>query len=121
VAAKFSSINSLQLQPHLDGDVEKLIGVMWFSWISSGYGDLRIFMELHRRLFLLLRLRDRCCLVDPFGNFSHTTNNVRPSQGVEAAVAHRQHGLDVEDEGHLKNFVVIFVFVEMFCTVRYFS
>jgi hypothetical protein len=27
-----------------------------------------------------------------------------------AAAARRRHGLDVEDEGHLKNFDVIFVF-----------
>jgi hypothetical protein len=38
--------------------------------------------------------------------------------GAAAASARHQHGLKVEDEGHLKDFDVIFVFVEVFCTIR---
>jgi hypothetical protein len=37
-----------------------------------------------------------------------------------AAAVHRPHGLEVEDKGHLKYFVVIFVFVEVLCIVRWF-
>jgi hypothetical protein len=36
VAMMSSSIKSPRLQPHLDGNVEKLVGVVWFSRISSG-------------------------------------------------------------------------------------
>jgi hypothetical protein len=103
-------IKSPRLQPRLGGDVEKLVGVKWFSRISSGCGDLRIAKELHRRLFLLLRLYDRCGLLDPFSDFPSTTNNARPALGRAAAVTRRRHGLEVEDEGHLKDFVVIFFF-----------
>jgi hypothetical protein len=94
--------------------------VVWFSRISSGCEDLWIVKELHLRLFLLLRLRDGCGLLDPFGDFPSATNNVRPAQGGAAAAARRRHGLKVEDEGHLKDFVVIFVFIEVLCTVRHF-
>jgi hypothetical protein len=34
-------------------------------------------MELHRRIFLLLRLRDGCDLLGPFGNFPSATSNIR--------------------------------------------
>jgi hypothetical protein len=51
---------------------------------------------------------------------SSATNNVRPTQGGAAAVAHRRHGLEVEDEGLLKDLVVIFVFLEIFCTFQCF-
>jgi hypothetical protein len=44
-----------------------------FFWL----GDLRIYMELHRRLFLLLRLRVECGLLDLFDDFPFATNNVR--------------------------------------------
>jgi hypothetical protein len=37
--------------------------------------------------------------------------------GAVAAARHR-HGLEVEDEGHLKNFDVIFLVVDMFCPMR---
>jgi hypothetical protein len=50
------TIRSLRLQPHLGGNIERLVGVVWFSRILSGCGDLRIVKELHRQLFLLLRL-----------------------------------------------------------------
>jgi hypothetical protein len=43
-----------------------------------------------------------------------------PALRGAAATARRRHGLKVEDKGHLKNFDVIFVFVEMFCNVCYF-
>jgi hypothetical protein len=75
---------------HLSDDVEKLVGVVWFPGNSSGWRDLRIIMELHRRLFHLLRLRDGCGLLDSFGNFSSATNNVMPGEG-EAAPAASHH------------------------------
>jgi hypothetical protein len=64
--------------------------------------------------------RDGCGLLDPFSDFPSATNNVRPTQGGAAAAARRRHGLEVEDEGLLKDLVVIFVFLEMLCTVRCF-
>jgi hypothetical protein len=79
VAVASSPIKSSRLHPHLGGNVEKLVGVVWFSRTSSGCGDLRIAKELHRRLFLILHLRDGCGLLDPFGNFPSATNNVRPA------------------------------------------
>jgi hypothetical protein len=60
------AIRSPRLQPHLDGNVERLVGVVWSSKISSGCGDLRIVKELHRQFFLLLRLWDGYGLLDPF-------------------------------------------------------
>jgi hypothetical protein len=57
------AIRSLWLQPHLGGNVERLVGVVWSLRISSDCGDLRIVKELHRQFFLLLRLRDRCGLL----------------------------------------------------------
>jgi hypothetical protein len=74
-------------------------------------------MKLHRQLFLHLCLSEGCGLLDPFDEFSSAINNVRPTQGGAAAATRRRHGLEVEDEGHLKDFVVIFIFVEVFCTV----
>jgi hypothetical protein len=41
----------------------------------------------------------------------------RTTQGGAAAMAHRRHGLYVEDEGLLKNIVVIFIFLEVLYTV----
>jgi hypothetical protein len=120
VVTAFRAIRSLRLQPHLGGNVEKLVGVVWCSRISSSCGDLRIVKELHWQFFLLLRLRDGCGLLDPFGDFPSATNNVRPTQGGAAAVARRRHGLKVKDEGLLKDLVVIFVFLEVLCTVRCF-
>jgi hypothetical protein len=46
VAVSSSPIISLRLQPYLDGDVEKLVGVVWSSRTSSGCGDLQIVKEL---------------------------------------------------------------------------
>jgi hypothetical protein len=46
VAAASRAIRSPHLQPHLDGNVERLVGVVWSSRISSGCGDLRIIKEL---------------------------------------------------------------------------
>ena len=120
VTASSLSIMSSQFQSHLGGDVEKLEGVVCFSKTFSGGGDLRIVVELHRRFILLLRHRDGCGLFDPFGDFPSATNNVRPAQGGAAAAARRRHGLEVEDEGHLNGLVVIFICVEVFCTVRCF-
>jgi hypothetical protein len=120
VAAASHAIRSPWLQPHLGGNIERLVGVVWSSRFSSGCGDLRIIKELHRQFFVLLCLRDGCGLLDPFGDFPSATNNVRPTRGGAAAAVHRRHGLKVEDEGLLKNFVVIFVFLGMFCTFRCF-
>ena len=110
VAATLLAIMSPQFQPHLDGNVEKLMGVVWFSSTSSGGGGLRIVMELHRQIILLLRLRDGCGLLDPFGDFPSTSNNVRLALGGAAAAARRRHGLEVEDEGHLKDLGGFFLF-----------
>jgi hypothetical protein len=101
------AIRSLRLQTHLGGNIERLVGVVWSLRISSGCGDLRIIKELHRQFFLL-HLRDGCGLLDPFGDFTSATNNVRPTQRGAAAATRRRHGLEVEDEGLLKNLVVIF-------------
>jgi hypothetical protein len=114
VVAAPRTIRSPQLQPHLSGNIERLVGVVWYSRISSGCGDLWIIKELHRQFFLLLRLWDGCGLFDPFDDFPSATNNVRPTQG---GAAHRRHGLDVEDEGLLKDLVVIFIFLGVLCTV----
>jgi hypothetical protein len=117
VVAALRAIRSPRLQPHLGGNIERHVGVVWSSRISSNCGYLQIVKELHRQFFLLLRLRDGCGLLDPFGDFPSATNNVRPTQEGAAAAAHRWHGLEVEDEGLLTNFVVIFVFLEVLCTV----
>jgi hypothetical protein len=81
------AIRSPQLQSRLGGNVEKLVGVVWSSRISSGCGDLRIVKKLHRQFFLLLRLWDGCGLLDPLGDFPSATNNVRlrPTHGGAAA------------------------------------
>jgi hypothetical protein len=47
-------------------------------------------------------------------------NNVMPALEGAAAAARRRHGLEVEDKGHLRDFVIIFIFIEMLCTVRCF-
>jgi hypothetical protein len=82
-------IRSSRLQPHLDGNIERLVGVVWSSRISSGCGDLRIVKELYRQFFLLLCLRDGCGLVNPFSDFPSTTNNVRPTQGGAVVAVRR--------------------------------
>jgi hypothetical protein len=97
-------------------DVEKLAGVVWFSRTSSSRGDFWIVKELHQRLFILLCFWDRYALLELFGDFLSPTNNVRPAQGGVAVVARHRHGLEVENEGHLKDFV----FVEVLCTARCF-
>jgi hypothetical protein len=114
------AIRSPQLQPHLGASVERLVGVVWSLRISYGCGDRWIVKELHRHFFLLLRLQDRCGLLDPFGDFPSATNNIKPTQGVAAAAARSRHGLEVEDAGLLKDLIVIFVFLEVLCTVRCF-
>ena len=77
-------------------------------------------MELHRQFILLLRLWDGCGFLDPFGDFPSATNNVRPVLGGAAAAGRHRPGLEVEDEGHLKDLAIVFVFVEVFCTARCF-
>jgi hypothetical protein len=54
------------------------------------------------------------------GDFPCVTNNVRPALGGAAAATRSRHGLDVEEEGHLKEFIVILVFIEVFCTIHCF-
>jgi hypothetical protein len=110
-------IRSSWLQSHLAGNIERLVGVVWSSRFLSGYGDLRIVKELHRQFFLLLRLRDGCGLLNLFDDFPSATNNVRSSQGGAAAAARHRHGLEVEDEGLLKDLIVIFTFLGILCTV----
>jgi hypothetical protein len=80
VVAVPCAIESSRLQPHLGGNIERLVGVVWSSRILSGYRDLRIVKELHRQFFLL-RLQGGCGLLDPFGDFPSATNNGRPTQG----------------------------------------
>jgi hypothetical protein len=91
------------------------VGVVWSSRISSGCEDLRIVEKLHRQFFLFLRLPGRCGLLDSFGDFLSATNNIKPTKGRAAAAARRRHGLEVKDEGLLKDLIVIFVFLEVLC------
>ena len=77
-------------------------------------------MELHRQFILLLRLRNECDLLESLGGFQSAINNVRPALGGAGAAARRRHGLEVEDEEHLKDLVVIFDYFKVFCTVRCF-
>jgi hypothetical protein len=88
---------------------------------SSGSGDLRIVKEVDRQLLLLPRIQDGCGLLDLFDDFPSTINNIMPAQeGVAAAAAARhRHGLVVEDEGFLKDFVVNFIFLVVLCIVIY--
>jgi hypothetical protein len=90
------------------------MGVVWSLRILFSCGDLWIVKELHRQIFLLLRLWDGCGLFDPFGDFPSATNNVRPTQGGAAAAAHRRHGLEIEDEGLLKDLVIFLFFLKFF-------
>jgi hypothetical protein len=113
-------IRSPRLQPHLGGNIDTLVGVVWSSRILSGCGNLRIVKELHRQFFFLFRLRSKCGLLEPFGDFPSATNNIRPTQEGATTAAHRRHDLKVEDEGLLKDLIVIFIFLGMLCTVRYF-
>jgi hypothetical protein len=71
-------------------------------------------MELHRQFNLLLRLCDGCGLLDPFGDFPSATNNVRPTPRGAVVAAHCRHSLEVEDEGILKDLIIIFVFLRCF-------
>jgi hypothetical protein len=87
VVAAPRAIRSSRLQPYLGGNVERLVGVVWSSRVSSGYGDLRIVKELHRQFFLLLCLWNECGFLDPFGDFLSATNNAKPTKGGAAAAA----------------------------------
>jgi hypothetical protein len=48
VAVASLPIRSPRIQCHLDGNVEKLVGVLWSSRILSACGDIWIVKELHR-------------------------------------------------------------------------
>jgi hypothetical protein len=114
VVAAPRAIRSSQLQPYLGGNVERLVGVVLSSTISSDCGNLRIVKKLRRQFFILLHLQDGCDLLNLFGDFSSATNNVRSTQRETAATARRRHGLEVEDEGLLKDLIVIFIFLICF-------
>jgi hypothetical protein len=114
------AIRSPRLQPRLGGNVERFVGVVWSLRISCGCGDLWIVKEFHRQFFLLLRLRDGCGLLNPFDDFPSATNNVRPTQGGVAAAARCRYGLEIKDEGLLKDLIVIFIFLGVLSTVRCF-
>jgi hypothetical protein len=88
-----------------------------FFWL----GDLWTSMDFHWSLFFLLHLRKGCGLFDPFDDFPSTINNIRPTQGGAVEAARRRHGLEVKNKGRLKNFTLIFLCVEVFCTVGCFS
>jgi hypothetical protein len=79
VLAAPRAIRSPRFKPHLGGNVERLVGVVWSSGISSGCDDLQIVKELHQQFFILIRLRGGCGLLDPFGDFPSATNNIRPT------------------------------------------
>jgi hypothetical protein len=87
------------------------------TWQYNGYTCM-VGVLLHTRTRTRTGLHT--LTLNPFGDFLSTTNNVRPTQGVAAAAARRRHGLEVEDEGLLKDLFLIFIFLKMFCTVRYF-
>jgi hypothetical protein len=82
--------------------------------------DLHIDKDLHQRLFLL-RLKDGCGLLYLFDDFPSATNNVKPNQGGAGAITRHRHGLEVEDEGHLKNFVVILFLLRCFVLFNFFN
>jgi hypothetical protein len=48
VVAAPHAIRSPRLQPHLGGNIKRLVGVVRSLRISSGCGDLRIVKDLHR-------------------------------------------------------------------------
>jgi hypothetical protein len=120
VAAPPRVIRSLRLQPHLGGNIERLVGVVASSRFSSCCGDLQIVKELQRQSILLLRLGNGCGLLDLFGDFLSATNNVKPTQGGAAAEVRCRHGLKVEDKGSLKDRAVIFIFLGVLCIIRCF-
>jgi hypothetical protein len=118
VVAMPRAIRSPRLQPHLGGNIERFVGVVWSSRILSGCGDLRIIKEFHRQFFLLLRLRDGC-------GFLTRSATSRPQQrqadsGRNGSGRRRRHGLEVEDERLFKDLIVIFVFRGVLCTVHCF-
>jgi hypothetical protein len=73
---------------------------------NSGGRDFWIVKELHGRFLIPLCLREECGILDPFGGFLSAANIVKPVQGW-VAVARCRHGLEGEDEGYLKTFIVI--------------
>jgi hypothetical protein len=93
------------------------VGVVSSSSFSYGCGDLRIVKDLQRQFILLLCIRNGCVLLDSFSDFPSATNNAKPTQRGAAAAAHHRHDLEVEDERHIKDFVEIFLFIEVLCNV----
>jgi hypothetical protein len=53
VVAASHSIRAARLQPHLGGNIERLVGVVWSSRISSGCWDFRTVKEFHRSSYYL--------------------------------------------------------------------
>jgi hypothetical protein len=82
----------------------------------TGFISYTLVKELHRQFFLLLRLREGCDLLDPFGDLPSPTKNVWPIEGA----ARCRHGLEVEYEGLLKDLVAVFVFLKVHRTVHCF-
>jgi hypothetical protein len=87
---------------------------------QTAFKDLRIVKELHRQFFLLLRLRGGCGLLARSATFRpHPTMSGRLSE-------ERQWRRAVDTVCRLKmkriskDFDVLFVRVEVFCTIRYF-
>lgn len=90
---------------------------IWWRRTPSGVEDRRILGEHHRQPLLVLRLRDGCRLRNTFGDFPSASNKVKPALGRAATAARRRHGLEVEEGGCLKVFVVISLFVRVLCAV----
>jgi hypothetical protein len=67
--------------------------------------------------FFFVSGMDICGLLGPFGDFPSAINNVRPALEGAAAAARHRHGLEVEDEGHLKDFDVISVLLR--CSILF--
>jgi hypothetical protein len=118
VVAASRAIMFPRLQPHLDGDVEKLVGVVWSLRILSScgiFGSSRSFIGSLSYFFV-------SGMDVVFSTHSATScpQLFRPTQGEAAASARHRHGLEVENEGFLKKFVVIFIFLGLLYTVRCF-
>jgi hypothetical protein len=81
-----------------------------FFWLR----DLYIFMELNRRV-LLFRMDVVFLIRLPTFRLQPLTSGQLREERLRRR-AHR-HDLEVEDERHLKDFVAIFLFIEVLCNV----
>jgi hypothetical protein len=64
------------------GSGEVFVDFVWLWGSSDRQG-------VSSAVFLLIRPRDGCGLLDPFGDFPSATNNIRPTQEGATAVARR--------------------------------